>query len=1039
VRDRLFWQGVAFWESVLRTWAVTAVRPVETVQFRPEGGSGEPEMVRPPAPWPRDDIEAAVLEVPGPVPWDRPWLIVDADGEGLLRVDGKPRWGYNEYHREAPLSLAAGATPELRVELVRTGLMGRRFRSPMIRRVAWEDRDAVVGEAAYDLALLREWATDPGTPPEVTSQLAEWIDDALAPIQDLPPDDVAWRAWLRERGGSADTDVLYRRLVERGEAVLGLRALDIRERLARGRATAERLRQVFDRMAERWPKSVGRLLVVGHAHIDLAWLWPMAETRRKIVRTVASQVALLERYPDWVFGMSSPEMWQVLAEQEPDLAARWEALARQGRVEPLGAFWVESDSQLIGAGAVLRHLVRTIRFFQERTGRRVTTAFLPDTFGFASGLPTLLAAAGVRLFVTHKLHWNDTTRFPYRDFWWMGPDGSRVQAQLFGASSHGYNGQATVAELRQAWAGYAAGDGRNTVLYTVGHGDGGGGPSIEHLERVRRLRQLPLVPEVRTGQVEELQGQADPTWPVVRGPLYLEFHRGVFTSQTAVKRGNVRLEHALAALEAWAAWRGVRPLDLEDAWRRVLRNQFHDILPGSSIAAVYEEWRRDVAPLNDAVDAAWATLVQAVEGPSATSLVVAQPAGVSAPSRLITVAAPGPFAVDTGNGWQSAARTYDGRWVVRVPAQPALSWASYPVRWATTAASESGAEDAAGRVTLKTPRGTLVLGPEGLVGWEQDGRELLAEPAGVRGYWNHPAQFDAWELAPHYRSHPVEWSHAMPVVVERNQWRTVVRLQHDAGESRVVEHWAIDDEGLVTVVVAPRIRDRRLVVRWEVPTRLVAPHVEAEVLWGVDRVATWPSTPAEAAKFEWVAHRFVSLAEPPRGVALLNDGRFGHNVEGGRIGITVATAPLYPDPDADADPVPVTLMLVPHGGRWQDAGVLERAHALAAPGWAAFSTAAGPSVEAPFGGLAPNVRVLGLWPAHDTSRDWILTLGECWGDETTATVTFSEAVTDCVACDLIAETPLPVSPAAFDAERRTATVSFSPWAIRTLRIRRSGS
>jgi alpha-mannosidase len=1040
VRDRQFWDGIDFWCAALDAWAVLAEHPIATWSaVRDDGTAGE-ATVHPETSWPWPDAVRIRLQVADRAPWDQPWLVVQADGEGVLRVNGTVWWGINPTHDRAPLPLRQGERADLDIQLGRLGRLGRFLADPRIRRIAWQERDALIDEAFWDLLVLREWATTPGTPPEVASLVADWVHAALEPLQNGPAEATAWRRWLEVRGGSPAEDVLYRRIVVAGEELAGLKPLPREERIARGHLVRDRLRGVMEQVARRWPKHAGHLVALGHAHIDVAWLWPFAETRRKVMGTVSTQLALLERYPEVTYGMSSPELWRMVEEDAPELAHRLKGFARAGRVEPLGPFWVEADAQMIGATAAIRHMVETVRYFQAATGHRVTTAFLPDTFGFSGGLPTLLVAGGFRLFLTTKLYWNDTTRFPYRDFWWVGPDGSRIQAHLFGLTPRGYNGTATVADVRDAYGAYAEGDGRDTLLYTVGWGDGGGGLAIGHIERMRRLEMLPAVPALTWGRAEELARHAAPDWPTVRGPLYLELHRGVFTTQTRVKSVNARVEDALLAVEAWQTWTGCDHLAMQDAWRRVLRNQFHDILPGSSIATVYADWRSDVLPVWSAAKQAVLAMVQDTTTPTeAGSLTVVHAAGMAAPARLLLVDAPTRFALAnaTRDEWVEAEPTYDGRWVVPVPAQPALSWARWPIRWEPAGpVANVGQPEELETVVLETAAGRLVWGPEGLTSWTVGGRELLAAPCGVRAYWNHPARSDAWELAPDYRTRPATLRHDRPRVLERNRWRTVVALSHATGESRIEEHWAVEPNGLMAVTITGTVPDRHLVIRFELPTTLVAPLAEAEALWGVDVVPTWPSTPAEQARYEWAAHRFVSLAEPRRGVALLNDGRYGHSVQGGTLGVTIATAPLYPDPDADRRFEPAHLVVQLHEGSWRDAGVLERGHALAAPTWAVWTASAEAEVAAPLMDLPPNVRVLRLAEASDGSGDWVATLGETFGEWTRVAFRIASHVADVSACQLVEETPREDAGVSWDAHRKQALVTLPPWTVKTMRIHR---
>ena len=1040
--DRSFWHAVQLWVEALDTWAVVDQVAVADATVAYRGPAGE--LARGPVAWGRSwacpGAAMAVLSTRVAVPTGSVRLVADVDGEALLRVDGRPAWGINPNHQEADLSPEAGRTVELTLEVVPRGAFGRPLAHPYLRSMTLLRLDPSMERVRWDLAVLRELGVRSATPLAVRNWLYPRVLAAVQPLMALAPDLAAWEARERWRADASVEAGLYQRLVARRGRVVGLEALDRRDLARAAETVGERLSALRAELEATWPEGVGRLVAIGHAHIDLAWLWPMEETRRKVLRTVATQDRLMATFPDWGYLMSSPEMWQGVQETEPALFGRMRAQTRAGRLQPAGATWVECDGQLPSAAAVLRQLQYAGRYFLAEAGHRPRVAFLPDTFGFAGGWPTLLRLAGVDMMVTTKLLWNDTTRFPYTDFAWVGPDGSRVAVQLYGGAAAGYNGDGTLDDLDRAWSAYEERGGTGRVLYTFGLGDGGGGPTREMLERLSRYRGLPLVPRIEWGTLVDLipDERAVSVWPEHRGDLYLEYHRAVFTTQTAVKRGNRRWETRLSGVEAWSALLLPSADGLEDAWRRVLRNQFHDILPGSSIAEVYQDWRDDMAAVASAVDERWAAVMAAlpVQG-TEDVLTVANAAGTPVPASLQVFRAAGPVAVEVDGVWRQAEPTYDGRFIVPVPGQSALSVARYALRPAEPVGSAEAPPTPDGdAVVVPLPEGRVVVGPEGIRSLVHRGRELVAGPSGVRGYRDHPAHYDAWELSPQYREAPVAWHHAPLAVVEHHAWRTVVRLMHRTGSTVVTEHVAIDHlHGAVSTNLTADVRDRHLVVRWELDTTLEAAAAEAEGLWGMSRHPTVPEGENDQAAFEWVAHRFVSLAETHVGVAIANDGRYGHSADGGRLGVTLSTAPLYPDPDADQEPAPVSLLILPHDGRWATPSV----HG-AAQGWshgvsAAAEPRGAPGLYAPFASLPPNVVILGVSAAVDHSGDLVLALGEAYGTQTDATVSLPVVGTGAVSIDPITERPNDAATARWDPERRQAVVSLRAYGIAVVRWR----
>lgn len=1040
--DRHYWQGLDFWVEALSTWAVLDEVLVTEgeLEVLDEGGTSRQRGWIPGDGWgAEEEAVAARLSARVPFLWDRPRIVLDLDGEALLRVEGRAVLGVNPTHRFVDLTDKASREPvALVLELSRVGVMGRRFDDPRIRRVALQRIDPTIAAAALDLEVLAEWGRHPLTPPSHREEVQTRLRAALAPVTGLPADLDAWEGWLRRTGGGADDEALYQAIIKRrGPPVDGLRALETRVRTRAAHDTAGRLLALRRWMAERYPKSPGQLLAVGHAHIDWAWLWRVRDTRAKVVRTVASQLTLLERFPEWVYGMSSPMMWQALDEDEPEVAARATRFARAGRIEPLGAFWVEADGQLPQAGAYLRHLQYTLQAFKARAGDVAPLAFLPDTFGFAAPLPTLLAAAGVRLFLTTKINWNDTTVFPYKDFWWVGPDGSRVQAHIFGRSSWGYNGLATLDNIREAWNRYEEEGGRREVLYTFGLGDGGGGPDPHQIERLLRYRDLPDMPAIRFGRPESLMVRDDDDLPVYRGELYLEFHRGIFTTQTRVKRETRRLESRLMAVEAWDAWLDrVGSIAWQDAWTTLLATHFHDILPGSSIGAVYRDWEVDhtaVEAVTDGGVSATVAYFQDAWADAGDGLLVLNPSDVRAPAGLHAIMTEGDVDLVVEGEVVSGQRTHDGALLFRLPEIPALGAASFALRPGAALRVTAPRQEAL--VEVGHHHGTCILGPEGIRSLTFEGRELLEGPAGVRTFYNHPAVFDAWEIEAAYRDHSAPLTHSPPVVVEEGPLRTVVHLQHAVGASSITELVAVDrTSGQVSSALTAVVHDRHLLIRYEVPTTLRAEYAVAETIFGTVLRPTVPAGPQDAARFEWAAHRFVDLAEPQMGLALINDGRYGHSVDGGRLGLTVSTSPLYPDPDADVTPAPLRVLLMPHEGDFRRGGVLAAAHAFSLPLEVQGAQVRGSKRVCPLEGLPDNVEILGFKRSQD-GLAYMLYLGEVYGQSVQTAIRLPFSVKAAARADLVTEAPrTDAAGVEMTDDRQVIRVAFAPRSLAILRV-----
>ncbi|HKY74562.1 MAG TPA: alpha-mannosidase, partial [Acidimicrobiia bacterium] len=478
-----------------------------------------------------------------------------------------------------------------------------------------------------------------------------------------------------------------------------------------------------------------RVTAVGHAHIDTAWLWPVRETVRKCARTFATALSLMEDFPEYRFVCSAAQHLVWMEERYPELFARIAERVRTGQFVPVGGMWVEADCNLASGEALVRQIVFGKRYFADRFGVDCRELWLPDAFGYTAALPQIMAAAGVDWFISQKLSWNETNRFPFHTFWWEGVDGTRVRAHFPPADT--YNG---VMSLRQLFRSARAA----RSIYPYGYGDGGGGPTREMLEAARRVDDLDGAPMVALEPPAAFYAavEADPApLPVWAGDLYLEKHRGTFTSQAGIKRGNRKGEAALQAAELWTAASGtgtgaeVRD-ELEATWRLLLTNQFHDILPGSSIRWVTEEAEAELAEVQRRADAVAGDALDAIAASVDTS-------GFAAPAVVFN---PTPF---------------DRREVVDVAGHPSvvdvppLGWTTVDINGGSLPCGEVSVGDGwidNGRIRVEwDAEGSLTR----VFDLDHD-REVLADGAVGNLFQIHedrPKDYDAWDVDREYLDH----------------------------------------------------------------------------------------------------------------------------------------------------------------------------------------------------------------------------------------------------------------------------------------------
>jgi alpha-mannosidase len=670
--------------------------------------------------------------------------------------------------------------------------------------------------------------------------------------------------------------------------------------------------------------STPRLICVAHAHIDTAWLWTLAETRRKVVRSWTNTLDLMDRDPALHFMCSQPQQYRWLESDAPAVFERIKKRAAEGRWEPIGSMWIEPDALVPSGESLMRQMLYGVRYFESRFGAQVRqrVVYLPDTFGFPACLPTVMRACGADVFITNKISWNQANTFPHTSFRWRGLDGSEVLAH--NTPGGDYNATLTPKELRKATANVRGRDaagltGPAVALQPFGFGDGGGGPTADMLERVHAAADCEGLPRAELGSVVgfldalEQEDQRAGGLPVWSGPLDLELHRGVLTTHAWLKRANRTAERELRVAELLAFGRaeelgsasratGEVQEKLDEAWERTLLNQFHDILPGSSIGPVYDDARRDHAEI-----AAIAAEVQAgvvteggeplvLNASSDVRRVVVEDGGTP---RLVEVAAFG---------------LYRMREV-----QPA-----HPVR-------VDGE-----RIT------------NGLVSFEVDGSGRLSHLAHAGGvdlaadnplnelrlYRDRPMNWDAWDIDLDYERNLV-WTNesvAEVEIVRADALRAEVRVSHRLGSSAYRQVFRLEaDSRVLEVVTQIDWRERHRMLRVESTPPVSCERVTVGTQFGFVTRPTHRNTSWDRFAFEFACHRWMDAAQPGRGLAIVSDGLYGRSAHGRTMGLSLLRSPTHPDPEADQGANTLRYGYLPHAGDWRVAGVDQHAEAFGEP------------------------------------------------------------------------------------------------------------
>ena len=690
----------------------------------------------------------------------------------------------------------------------------------------------------------------------------------------------------------------------------------------------------------------GLLHWLGHAHLDLAWLWPVADTWQAAERTFRSTLALMRRWPELRFAHSTPALYAWVEQHRPALFAEIQAASRAGRWEPINGPWVETDCVLVSTASLWNQFALgqddSRRRFPEWTHE---LAWLPDSFGFAAGLPAVASATGVRWFCTHKLAWNADNPFPHRLFRWR----ARGRSELHSLMLPPIGRRADPVEMLDEQRAWHQATGLEAALWIPGVGDHGGGPTEELLEQIELWEGQAAALPTRAGTVREFLAeleQGDQAWPVWRDELFLELHRGCATSRPDQKRHNRTLERLLREADAVSALLAIAGRDSGSSdWRPLLFQQFHDILPGTSIPEVFDQaepvWRSARRQARQERDRRLARLPRPEDTAAVWSWWGLQPLAFWSP--LVRLPA-GSWSTDAVSLPQQNAAA-GGTWV-QLPRQHGIC--SVPLR------REPGLTSCAAE-----PRQAVVITSLGAGAWrvgnglieldvssagllalrDRDGRDQLSSSLQLERYRDRGEFWDAWDLAADYRSQPLgvlctdslEWLDQGPLVAH-----LVLRRQLGASCMRLDLRLKADTPWL-ELICGIDWRQTHELLRLELPLATPAVRIAADTSGGVIERPAAPMTAREQARWEvpvisWFASQ---SAAPGGGMAVLLDGPQGVDWSSDRLGISLLRGPTWPDPSADQGWHRQRLALMPFAGSWSDAGVSQAAIAFREPGWCA--------------------------------------------------------------------------------------------------------
>lgn len=869
-----------------------------------------------------------------------------------------------------------------------------------------------------------------------------------------------------------ESDKNYRNIILTLNESLNL--LDLRkEHSAEYEASLEKAQEYLTR--EFYEKYTGedreKVYCVGHTHIDVAWLWTLAVTEDKAVRSFSTVLELMKQYPEYIFMSSQPQLYKYVKKNAPEVYEQIKERVKEGRWETEGGMFVEADCNISSGESLVRQFIHGKRFFKEEFDKENGILWLPDVFGYSAALPQIMKKCGIRYFMTTKISWNEFNKMPYDTFEWEGIDGTRILTHFSpsrdykkGAVEGGtetehfttYNAYINPSQVKGGWERYSQKYLNDEVLMSFGYGDGGGGPVRDMLENQRRLSKgIPGCPRTVMSTASnffhtlEEHVKGNKYLPVWVGELYLEYHRGTYTSMARNKKYNRRAEFSLENAELFSAMShrftaaAYPGKEIYDLWEVALRNQFHDILPGSSIKEVYEDSKAEYEALLEESGAleenALKAIAAEIDAPR-YSLVVFNPNSAEGEGYVEFYCPPEishPIVSD-GEKTYPVQKLAEGSYLMEASGVPSKGYKTFTVL-ERISGSISDPETKSVDISLENDYVKVLFSEQGQISSiydKKEKRELLKN--GQMGnvlmtFEDRPHNYDAWDVNNYYTEKSWEITDLQEMkLVEDGPVRRTVMVSRKYLDSTIVQYISIGmDSPEIRIQNEIDWNEKKIFMKSLFPVDIHTDEAVFEIQYGNVTRKTHYNTSWDFAKFEVCMHKWLDVSEDGYGVSVMNDCKYGANVHDGVIGISMLKSAVYPNPDADKEHHSFCFSLYPHKGGFREAGTIAKAYALNNPLKVVLKENESGSLPAVYSCIRvdqPNVVIEVVKKAEDEDAD-IIRLYEAFNRRTKAVLHFGHRIKTLYECNMLEETEREI-----ECDGTTAVFEIRPYEIKTFQI-----